>query len=151
MRLQADELIEKPASEVFRFVATEHFENHPKWDQALVEMTPVSPGPTRQGSTARLVRNDRGRRSEGVITVTQYETDRRFAALSRFGPFELDQRVLCDPVTENRTRLRLTIETRASGAMRFVLPLLRLQFRSTMARSLRTIKQYVESGQPPGA
>jgi Polyketide cyclase / dehydrase and lipid transport len=150
MRLQAEELIERRASEVFRFVATEHFQNHPKWDPALVEMKPTSPGPTGQGSTARLVRTDRGRRSDGVLTVTEYEPDRRFAAVSRFGPFELDQRILCDPVTGNRTRLQLTIDTRASGGMRFVLPLLRLQFRSTMARSLRTIKQCVESNPSHG-
>lgn len=148
VRLQAEELIEKPASEVFRFVATEHFQNHPKWDPALLEMTATSAGPLRRGSTARLVRSDRGRRSEGVITVTEYEPDRLFAATSRFGPFELDQQAVCDPVTAERTRLRLTIDTKASGVMGIVLPLLRRQFRMTMTRSLRTIKQYVESGEP---
>jgi polyketide cyclase/dehydrase/lipid transport protein len=145
MRLQAEELIEKPASEVFRFVATEHFQNHPTWDPALLEMTPTSPGPIRPGSTARLVRNDQGRRSEGVITVTAYEPDRHFAATSRFGPFELRQQAVCESVTAERTRLRLTIDTRASGVMRLMLPLLRRQFRVTMTRSLRTIKQQVES------
>ncbi len=145
MRLQAEELIDRSASDVFRFVATEHFENHPKWDPALVEMTPTSPGPTGRGSTARLVRNDQGRRSEGVITVTEYEPDRLFAATSRFGPFTLDQRAVCEPISEDRTRLRLTIDTRASGVMRMALPLLRRQFRATMTRSLRTIKDCVES------
>jgi hypothetical protein len=57
MRLQAEEMIERPPSEVFRFVATEHFMNHPKWDPSVVEMIPTSPGPTHRGSTARLVRS----------------------------------------------------------------------------------------------
>jgi hypothetical protein len=144
MRLQAEELIERPASEVFRFVATEHFQNHPKWDPALLEMTPTSAGPIGRGSAARLVRSDRGRRSEGVITVTEYEPDRSFAATARFGSFELDQRLVCDPVAQDRTRLLLTIDTRASGVIRIVLPVLRRQFRMTMTRSLRTIKRYIE-------
>jgi hypothetical protein len=145
VRLRAEELIEKPASDVFRFVATEHFQNHPTWDPALLEMTPTSPGPIGRGSTARLVRSDGGRRSEGIITVTEYEPDRHFAATSRFGPFELRQDVVCEPVGQHRTRLRLAIDTRASGVMRLMLPLLRRQFRATMTRSLRTIKQHVES------
>lgn len=145
MRLQAEELIEKPAHEVFRFVATDHFQNHPRWDPGLVEMTATSPGPMGVGSTARVVRNDRGRRSEGVSTVTEYEPDRRFATKSRFGPFELDQRVVCHPAAEDSTRLLLTIETTASGVMSVALPLLRRQFRRNMTRSLRTIKRSVES------
>jgi hypothetical protein len=32
MRLMISQVIGRPPAEVFRFVATEHFQNHPKWD-----------------------------------------------------------------------------------------------------------------------
>jgi hypothetical protein len=145
MRVQVEETILAATADVFRFVATEHFQNHPKWDPSISEMTPTSPGPVRQGSTARFVRTDGGRRTEGVLTVTEYEPDRLFAAVSRFGPFVLHQRAVFEPLPSGFTRLVLTIDNRATGAMRLLLPLFRRQFRRTMRASLQTIKQHVES------
>ncbi len=146
MRIQAEERIDAPAAEVFRFVAVEHFANHPKWDPSITEMTPTSPGPIGTGATARFVRVDGKRRSEGVLTVTEYEPDRLFAAVSRFGPFALHQHALCEPLAGGGTRILLTIDTRAAGPMRLLLPLFRGRFQKTMAASLRTIKQHVERG-----
>ena len=61
MRLAASQVIERPPTEVFRFVATEHFQNHPKWDPSVTAITKTCPGPMGVGTTARLVRTDRGR------------------------------------------------------------------------------------------
>jgi hypothetical protein len=87
VRLAASQVIERPPAEVFRFVATEHFQNHPKWDPAVTSITQTSPGPMRVGMTARLVRTDRGRRIEGTMEVTEYEPVSSFTEVSRFGPF----------------------------------------------------------------
>ena len=73
MRLAASQVIERPPAEVFRFVATDHFQNHPKWDPAVTSITQTSPGPRGVGTTARLVRTDRGRRVEGTMEVTEYQ------------------------------------------------------------------------------
>jgi hypothetical protein len=54
-------------------VATDHFENHPKWDPAVTSITKISPGPMGVRTTARLVRIDRSRRVEGSMEVTEYE------------------------------------------------------------------------------
>ncbi len=145
MRVQVEATIAASTADVFRFVATEHFQNHPKWDTSISEMTPTSPGPVGQGSTARFVRNDGGRRTEGVLTVTEYEPDRLFAAISRFGPFVLHQQAVCEPLPSGVTRLVLTIDNTATGAMRLLLPMFRGRFRRTMQASLQTIKQQVES------
>ena len=144
MRLQAGQDIDAPPSEVFRFVATEHFQNHPSWDPAVHEMTQTSPGPMRPGTTARLVRNDAGRRTEGVLTVTRFEPDRAFAAVAEFGPFRLDQQAICSPTATGGTRLTLVIATRAKGPLRLLLPLMRPRFAHTMRASLQSIKQQVE-------
>jgi carbon monoxide dehydrogenase subunit G len=147
VRLAASQVIERPPAEVFRFVATEHFQNHPKWDPAITSITQTSPGPMGVGTTARLVRTDRGRRVEGTMEVTEHEPDRSFTEVSRFGPFTLHARATLAPAAAASTRLELVIDTRARGAIRLLLPLMRGTFRKTMARSLRSIKEQVEG--PP--
>jgi hypothetical protein len=149
VRLSASQVIERPPAEVFRFVATEHFHNHPKWDPAVTSITKTSPGPIGVGTTARLVRTDRGRRVEGSMEVTEYQPVRSFTQVSRFGRFTLHARATLEPVAPASTSLELVIDTRARGAIRLLLPLLRGTFRKTMARSLRSIKQQVEATASP--
>jgi Polyketide cyclase / dehydrase and lipid transport len=149
VRLAASQVIERPPAEVFRFVATEHFQNHPKWDPAVTSITKTSPGPMGVGTTARLVRTDRGRRVEGSMEVTEYQPVSRFTEVSRFGPFTLHARATLEPVAPASTRLELVIDTRTRGAIRLLLPLMRRTFRKTMASSLRVIKEQVEATASP--
>jgi Polyketide cyclase / dehydrase and lipid transport len=151
VRLSASQVIERPPAEVFRFVATDHFQNHPKWDPAVTSITKTSPGPMGVGTTARLVRTDRGRHVEGSMEVTEYQPVSSFTAVSRFGPFTLHAQARFAPVAPASTRLELVIDTHARGAIRLLLPLMRGTFRKTMARSLRIIKQHVEATPPPTA
>jgi len=145
VRLQAEEDIQAAPSEVFRFVATDHFANHPKWDPAILELTQTGPGPVQPGTTARVVRSNRGKRVTGTLTVTEYAPDRDFAAVMQFGPFRLDQQARCSPASNGGTHLTLVIDTHAKGLLRLLLPLMRPTFLGTMRRSLRTIKGYVEA------
>jgi hypothetical protein len=149
VRLAAFQVIERPPAEVFQFVATEHFQNHPKWDPAVTSITQTSPGPIGVGTTARLVRSDRGRRVEGTMEVTEYEPVSRFTEVSRFGPFTLHARATLATVTPASTRLELVIDTHARGPIQLLLPLMKGTFRKTMARSLRIIKEQVEATASP--
>jgi len=101
-------------------------------------------GAKRAGLSALMVLT--GVSHEADIAGSPEKPDRVFAAVSRFGPFELHQRAVCDPAPGDGTRLQLTINTRARGPLRLLLPLLRSRFRQTMATSLQTIKQHVEAG-----
>jgi hypothetical protein len=137
VRLSASQVIERPPTQVFRFVATEHFQNHPKWDPAVTSITQTSPGPMGVGTTARLVRTDRGRQLQGSMEVTDYQPVSSFTEVSRFGPFTLHARATLAPVAPASTRLELMIDTHARGVIRLLLPLMKGTFRKTMARSLR--------------
>ena len=151
LQVEHEQVIHRPPPDVFHFVATDHFANHPKWDSHVVEMTPTSAGQMRQGSTARLVRDERGKRIEGTAEVTEYEPDHAFAIVDRFGPFTLHQRATFEKRNDGGTRLYLSIATEARGPIRLLLPLLKGQFRKTMAASLESIKRHIEaeSGNQP--
>ncbi len=149
MRLRAREHIDAPPSDVFRFVATEHFTNHPRWDPSISEMTPTSSEPMRAGATARVVRHQGGKRIEGTVTVTDYQPPTRFAAVVDHGRFRLEQEVICSPGATGGTDLVLVIHARAEGVLRLLMPLMRASFARTMRSSLRTIREHVD-GRPPG-
>ena len=141
----AETVVQRPPDSVFAFVATQHFQNHPKWDPDVVEMTQTSPGPVRVGTTARVIRRQGRRRAEGTATVVEYEPDRHAAWDVRFGAFRLDQRAQFIPEDGGAaTRLRLSISTTARGPMALLLPLLGGRFRETMTQSLRRITALLE-------
>jgi hypothetical protein len=143
--VSSERIVRRPPAEVFDFVATNHFKNHPRWDPDLLEMTQTSPGPMAIGTTARMVRRQGRRRVEGTATVTAYEPNRVAAWDVRFGPFLLRQRSEYVPEEGGRaTRLRLTVETRARGPIQILLPLMRGRFRRTLDCSLTSIGTLIE-------
>jgi hypothetical protein len=145
--VRAERIVHRPPREVFDFVATRHFENHPRWDPDLLQMRQTSPGPVGRGTTAQVVRRQGRRRVEGAATVTHYEPCRRATWEVRFGAFTLHQAVDLLPEQGGAaTRLRLSIDARATGPVKLLLPLLRGRFRRTMARSLATIESMIGRG-----
>lgn len=144
-----ERIVQRPPEVVFDFVARHHFENHPKWDPDLLEMSQTSAGPVGVGATARVVRRQGRGRVDGTATVVEYEPDRRAAWDVRFGPFQLQQRAELVPEQGGAaTRLRLSIDTTAQGPIRVIVPLLRGRFRKTMTHSLRTIAVLLEQERP---
>jgi Polyketide cyclase / dehydrase and lipid transport len=144
-----ERIVQRPPEVVFDFVARHHFENHPRWDPDLLEMSQTSAGPVGVGATARVVRRQGRGRVDGTATVVEYEPDRRAAWDVRFGPFQLQQRAeLVSEQGGTATRLRLSIDTTAQGPIRVIVPLLRGRFRKTMTHSLRTIAALLEQERP---
>lgn len=143
--VQVEKVIARPPSEVFDFVATNHFDNHPKWDPEVVKMTQTSPGPVGVGTTARIVRRQGRRTVDGTVTVTEYGPNDRASWDVDFASFRLRQTVTLLPEEAGAaTRLRLSIETVARGPIKVLVPLLRRRFRKTMAHSLATIADRLE-------
>jgi uncharacterized protein YndB with AHSA1/START domain len=144
-----ERIVQRPPEVVFDFVATHHFENHPRWDPDLLEMSQTSPGPLGVGTTARVVRRQGRGHVQGTATVLEYEPNRRAAWEVRFGPFRLHQRAQLIPEQGGTaTRLRLSVDTSARGPIRVIVPFLRGRFRKTMTQSLRTIAALLERERP---
>jgi hypothetical protein len=77
---------------------------------------------------------------DGTATVTEYQPNRSASWEVEFGPFLLRQRVELAPANDGAaTRLQLSIDTRAKGPVKVIVPLLRGRFRRTMEQSLTTI------------
>lgn len=144
--VRVEGMVHAPPAEVFDHVAVHHFENHPRWDPDVVEMTQTSPGPVGVGTTASVVRRQGKRLVEGTATVTAYQPVHSAAWRVDFGQFQLQQDVELVPEEAGAaTRLSLCIDTNAHGPLKVLLPLMRPRFRTNMERSVAAIAALVES------
>jgi hypothetical protein len=145
--VKVERILHHPPEQVFNFVAANHFQNHPRWDPNLLEMKQTSPGPVQVGTTAQVVRRQGRRIVDGKATVTEYQPNRSASWDVEFGPFLLRQRVEVVPENDGAaTRLQLSIDTRARGPIKILVPLLRGRFRRTMEQSLTTIGTLLDQG-----
>ena len=62
--------VRRSVEEVFDFVGTHYFENHPRWEREVVEVRRLTDGPFGVGSRGVMVRQVYGRRSEAPLEVT---------------------------------------------------------------------------------
>jgi hypothetical protein len=109
VKLDVSEFIDRPPAHVFRFVATDHVENHPRWDPAL-SLVQETPGPIGVGT--RIHRSRSGETPvEGVMEITEFDPDRRMGAVIRDGPMELRSLMTVEPEGEAASRLTFTIES----------------------------------------
>jgi hypothetical protein len=146
--VEVETVVQCAPDRVFDFVATRHFENHPRWDPDVVEMTQQSPGTVEVGTAARVIRRQGRGRAEGIATVVEFQPTRRAAWDARFGSFRLHQEAEFLPEAGgSATRLRVRITTTAQGPVGLLLPLMRSRFGKTMSESLRRIAALVEEAE----
>jgi uncharacterized protein YndB with AHSA1/START domain len=105
MELEVDEVIDRPPADVFRFIATDHVRNHPRWDPVM-EHEQMSDGPIGVGTTIRRRHTHYGDPIEGTMEVVEYEPDRAFGMEIHDGPMEIRTRMRFEPEGEGGTRVR---------------------------------------------
>ena len=133
MKLDVSESIERPPADVFRFVATDHVENHPRWDPEL-SLVQETPGPIDVGTKIR--RNRAGETPvEGEMEIIEFDPDRTIGAVVRDGPMELRSWMTVEPEGEAASRLTITVESDDAPVEMMEAPI---------KGSLRRIKEMVE-------
>jgi hypothetical protein len=120
-------LIRRGLEDVFRYVATDFFDNYPKWSPEVCELEKLTTGQMAVGVKARQVRLDAVYRSEALFRVTEFERGRilRFTSLSQ-PRFEVCYRFE-----------RVDVDTRLSFDFRTDLPLYLLPVRGYLEKIIR--------------
>jgi len=137
MHFVHSQLIERPLAEVFAFVSDP--ENLSRWNYYVIECTKVEAGPTRVGSTYRLVRKSDTR----VFGLTELEPDRRLAVRFRAPTPPLEIRFTVESTV---TGTRLTDECDLNGIAGFVAGLATGPIRRAVGENLDKLKQLLETG-----
>lgn len=145
IRFNAVRCVPRPADDVFNVVATRAFENHPKWEDEVVEVRRVTPEPMGVGSRAVMVREEYGKRREVEYEVTEYEPNRRiaFRHLVPNSTFELSTDVR--ELTATSSEFEVTVLMGVKGMARLLEPLMRLGMPKRGARIMADMARVAET------
>jgi carbon monoxide dehydrogenase subunit G len=119
-KLEISTVINRPVEEVFAFLSNP--ENDPKW-RSGIEVKKTSEGPIGVGATYRTVVTALGRRIEGEIEFTEYESNWRCATKTKSGPIPVESQWTFERV-EGGTRVDVTLVAEPGGFFKLAEPLL---------------------------
>lgn len=136
IRYHVQEHIRRSPAEVFDFVAVHQEQNHPKWEEEVVEVR--RPGPLRVGLKGVMVRKEGGRTSEVPFEVTDLVPDRRLAVRSGRGGFRLDLIFDMRPAG-GETDFHVDATLTLSGPLWFLTPIFKRKFPKVSARITRRL------------
>ena len=101
--------IDRPISKVFHFMATQHVQNHPRWDDDI-ELEQVSDGPIGVGTVIRRRNRRGGTMVEGTMEVIEFEPNMSFGVVIRDGPMEIRSRITFEALGDAQTRVTTFVE-----------------------------------------
>jgi uncharacterized protein YndB with AHSA1/START domain len=104
MKLELSQVIDRPPDEVFRFVATDHVENHPRWDPKM-QLTQLTEGPIGVASVIHRRHTHSGAPQEGTMEVVEYKPPYVFGMMIRDGATQMHSRMTFEPHGQNGTLL----------------------------------------------
>lgn len=143
IKIEESSIINRPASEVFAFVADQV--NAPRWQRGLDSVRRIGDGPIGVGTRHEFVRSMMGRRMSGENEYTRFEPDRCVAFTATSGGWPLEASYEVKPTGEQATRLTSRIELAPSGAFRILQPLFAAGMRRDVRANLATLKALLEA------
>jgi len=142
--------IARSADEVFDFIGTHMYENHPRWEREVVAIRPLTPGPIGVGSRAVMVRHEYGRQYESTYEITAFEPGRLISATHLDGSMDFDISFAVAPIDGASSDFTVNVKMGFRGRMRPLSPILGLQMPSRSDRLTRSMIALVEA-EPPRA
>jgi uncharacterized protein YndB with AHSA1/START domain len=136
MKLELTQIIDRPPAEVFRFIATNHVQNHPRWDPKM-ELRQVTEGPMGVGTVIHRRRTHSGAPQEGTMEVLEFSPPLAFGMVIRDGPLEMHSRMTFEPHGQKATRIAATLDIPSMPEPMDPAPI---------QHSLRRMKELIETG-----
>lgn len=119
--------------QAFNHIAREYFDNHPRWDPDIVELSKTSDGPIGPGTTGREVREVNGRRFATTFRIERFEPNSAFGQRGVEGAVAENVDYAITPSQDGCTvAVRIEILPR-SIMMRLLSPLIRPQIERNFA------------------
>jgi len=109
MKLEFSQVIDRPLDEVFRFIATDHVRNHPRWDPKM-ELRQVTEGPIAVGTVIHRRHTHSGAPQEGTMEVVEYSPPDVFGTVIRDGAVEMRSRMTFEPQGDHATRISASLD-----------------------------------------
>jgi uncharacterized protein YndB with AHSA1/START domain len=139
--------IARPAPEVFEFVSD--LRNDPRWHTDILEALPTGQGPIGQGTTFAIRFKPFMGKSEGTVTVSEYEPPRRLVLRGQMGKMAPTVVLTVDPQGEG-SRFTRRVEMEPPGIMRLMAPFMGGMFRKQNAGFVANLKRVLEAAPSGG-
>jgi ABC-type uncharacterized transport system ATPase component len=143
--IHSETVIDRPAVEVFGFVAVDHCTNHPRWDPSVVHIDPPAGGAMALGARLDIARRTLGREETLTFEVTEWEAPSRMTITTRSANFDLSLASDLEALGGGRTRLVLNAMARISGPRVLLVPVMKAKFGAEIRLNLVRIKRFVET------
>jgi uncharacterized membrane protein len=142
--------IEAPIERVWA-VVHEDFKNAGKWSSNLEGVEVLTDGPTRKGTELRYILVTPGGKQQLVVEHTLVTPGKTVAGRFVKGPLKGDWKYSYSS-GEGRTKLTYTMDYEPNGfAARLFFGIVERQLPGDVAKTLKKLKEYVESGKGPKA
>ena len=141
VRIEGEILINRPAEEVFDFVADER--NEPRYNPHMRRAEQISDGPIGLGTRFRAEIVSMGRPVEMVIEFTGYDRPRRLASSTHMSSMDTHGGLTFDPVPEG-TRMRWSWDVEPRGILKLMSPLVAWMGRRQEQRIWTSLKHLLE-------
>jgi uncharacterized protein YndB with AHSA1/START domain len=137
--VQVSTEVDRPVEDVWRFYATDHVRNHPRWDPDM-HLEQLSDGPIGLGTRIRRVNTRWGMPVEGEMEVVEFDPERAFAVSIHDPNMEAEGRTTFEARGPDMTLV--TVTTRLDGMDE----LEKIEFLTRMMqRSVNNVKRLIEN------
>jgi Polyketide cyclase / dehydrase and lipid transport len=135
-------IIQRPAAEVFDFVADER--NEPSYNPQLVTAEKITSGPVGVGTRYRAEARARGRTARMTIEITGYDRPRRLDSSTTLAMMDIHGTLTFEPAGGG-TRMRWSWRVRPRGLLRLATPAIAWQGRRQEQAIWASLKRHLEA------
>jgi hypothetical protein len=121
--VRLDRIVECAPEVAWAFIVEHFFDNHGRWDPAVIGMEQLTPGPVAAGTKGVETRRFLGRQ-KAAFEITEVREPAMFAFRNTSGPFALDRSYRLQP-TDAGTKLTFTFRMSPKAPAAIVFPLVR--------------------------
>lgn len=137
--------VNRSAEETFDVIGTHVYDNHPKWEDEVLEIRRITPDPVGVGSRAIMIRREFGRTTEVEYVLTEFEPNRRIAAHHPDSAMDFDISFTITPIDDDSCTVQVDVQAQPQGFARLLEPILRLVMPKRGGRITDAMVEVIES------
>lgn len=141
IRIEHSIVIDRPLDDVFAYLAAPW--NMPKWQEAVLEATPIGDEPIGADTRVRVRRRFMGQTVTLVLETTEYKENERFSFVSESGPIALRGTVAVEP-HERGTSVVFIVSGEAEGLFSLAGPFIEQIVRGETVENAGRLKKILE-------
>ena len=141
INLDLSTLVDRPVTDVFAFVS--NLNNMSKWNSAVVSLEQITPGDMSVGTRFKSIGEMMGRRIEGEVQVTSYESDSKTGFQMNAGPMQMNITISFKTIGTG-TKVSLNAQGNPAGVFKLAEGMLQGRVKSMMEENLARLKSILE-------